>query len=379
MKKGFTLVELLAVIAILGVIALIAVPAVDKAINQGKDQMLETQKAQIIKGAKDYLAVNTNKLPNTGASIQLYVGDLQDAGFLQLNIKNPQNDDYVSPNAIVTVKAIGNGYQYTVDESTLSGSSGSTGNAPTIVLNGGNIQYVELGSVFNDNGYTATSKYGADLTANVRKIIKNKSGVVVASISTSSLTTYTIEYTVSDPNNPALTTTVKRTIMVVDTTKPNITLTKGDYITITAMEVPGFNYGSLVNATDNSGATVNITYTSNLSQIEGVYYINYTAKDPSGNIATRKVTVKVSQGIKFECDDASHYTETKDVTIIYPTYSGSSYTNQYSLDYGLTWNTVSGVSTTITLNSPTTIIARLYDGSESKMAVTYTITNFSNS
>lgn len=378
-NKAFTLVELLAVIAILGIIALIAIPTVDKALNKGKDQMLETQKAQMIKGAKDYLTVNTNRLPESGSSLILTVGELQDEGFLQLNIKNPKSDDYVSPNAEIEVKAIGTGYKYTVKEETLIGDTpGESTDKPTIVLTGGTMQYVELGTPFTDAGYKATSRHGADLTGNVRTIIKNKSGSVVSSIITNSINTFVIEYTVTDPNDSSLSTTAKRTVMVVDTTKPTINLTKGDYLTITAMEVPGFDYTALVNATDNSGSEVKMTFKTNLSQIEGDYYIIYTAKDSSGNTATKKVTVKVTKGISFTVSDPGSYTDTKTVTITYPSYSDKKYVNQYSLDYGMTWETVPGNVASFTLNSTTHIIARLYADGESNVSATYTVTKFNS-
>ena len=43
MKKGFTLAELLGVIAILGIIAMITVPVIDRSLNQGKSNLSETQ------------------------------------------------------------------------------------------------------------------------------------------------------------------------------------------------------------------------------------------------------------------------------------------------------------------------------------------------
>lgn len=378
-KKAFTLVELLAVIAILGIIALIAIPTVDKALNKGKDQMLETQKAQIIKGAKDYLTVNTGLLPESGASIILTVGQLQDDGFLQLNIKNPKSDDYVSPNAQIEVKAIGTGYKYTVKEDTLNGDTpGGSSDKPTLVLVGGPMQYVELGTPFTDAGYKATSRHGADLTGNVSKTITNKSGNGVSSIETNSINTYIITYTVTDPNDASLSTEAKRTVMVVDTTKPTINLTKGDYLTITAMEVPGFDYTALMTATDNSGSDVRVTFKTNLSQIEGDYYITYTAKDPSGNTATKKITVKVTQGIKFTVSNPGSYTDNKTVIINFPSYSDKKYINQYSLDYGMTWETVPGNVASFTLDRTTSIIARLYYDGESNISATYTVTKFNS-
>ena len=48
MKKGFTLVEVLAVITILGVLAVIIVPAVDKGIKSAKDDAYNKQKVSLL-------------------------------------------------------------------------------------------------------------------------------------------------------------------------------------------------------------------------------------------------------------------------------------------------------------------------------------------
>jgi type IV pilus assembly protein PilA len=380
MKKGFTLIELLAVIAILGIVALIAIPTVDKAINNGKNSLLETQKKQIIKGAQDYLAENTNQLPNSGAKVILTVGELQNAGYLELNIKNPKEDDYISPNAEVVITGIGNGYKYEVDESTLSSESEDT-NKPTIIVLGGNIQYVELGSSFVDTGVTATSKYGADLTSSVSKKIMDKSGNVIGNddsvINTNAINTYTISYTVKDPNTN-LSSSVSKNVMIVDTTKPVITFTKGDYLEIVATEVASLNLLNLVTATDNSGKVPTISYTSNVSQMSGTYFVNYSARDASGNTATSKLTVKVVQGIYFDVENANYYEDSKKVTISFPTYSGKEYINQYSLDYGITWKTVNGSSVQFTLSETTPIIARVYDGEDVVLYGSYTVTKFNS-
>lgn len=54
MKKGFTLVELLAVIIILGVIALITFPIVDNSIKNSKQAALEQTIDSILESARNY-------------------------------------------------------------------------------------------------------------------------------------------------------------------------------------------------------------------------------------------------------------------------------------------------------------------------------------
>ena len=62
MKKGFTLVELIAVITVLGVIGLIAVPTVNNVINSSKEKAKEVQIKQIIEIARGWAANNAKEL-----------------------------------------------------------------------------------------------------------------------------------------------------------------------------------------------------------------------------------------------------------------------------------------------------------------------------
>lgn len=114
-KKGFTLIELIAVISLLAVIALIALPAVDSALKEGRERLSKTQEKQIIKGAKEFFADNTYCLPGSNADkcdidktkcakfsqdeeiTKLPIYCIQNAGYLPSNItdfnKNEDGDD----------------------------------------------------------------------------------------------------------------------------------------------------------------------------------------------------------------------------------------------------------------------------------------------
>lgn len=62
MKKGFTLVELLAVIVIIGIVALIAVPAVSRNIKESKQELYELQVQDINLAAKKWATDNYDEL-----------------------------------------------------------------------------------------------------------------------------------------------------------------------------------------------------------------------------------------------------------------------------------------------------------------------------
>ncbi len=117
MKKGFTLIELLGVIAILGILAVIAIPVIDSSINKNKEKLYNTQINQIIKGAEDYYATHLNELPQEeNASQSKTIKELQDAGNLSLDIKNPKTSKEFNKNTKITVTKVGNNYKYKVEE-----------------------------------------------------------------------------------------------------------------------------------------------------------------------------------------------------------------------------------------------------------------------
>ena len=55
MKKGFTLVELLAVLTLLAFVAIISVPIMDTLLDSSKRKTLDAQTKEIISAAKKYV------------------------------------------------------------------------------------------------------------------------------------------------------------------------------------------------------------------------------------------------------------------------------------------------------------------------------------
>ncbi|MEG0266555.1 MAG: prepilin-type N-terminal cleavage/methylation domain-containing protein [Bacilli bacterium] len=70
-KKGFTLVELLAIITILGIIVVIAIPSVENTISESKRNKFKEDARTIIKGVEIYLEEEINNvIPETGISLK---------------------------------------------------------------------------------------------------------------------------------------------------------------------------------------------------------------------------------------------------------------------------------------------------------------------
>ena len=101
-NKGFTLVELLGVIAILAIIGAIVFPIVSNVINKGLDDTDDAQIKSIEKAAENWANANMFILPkNNGEFTNIKVEKLQKEGYLEDDcIKNPKvdNDDECSYN-----------------------------------------------------------------------------------------------------------------------------------------------------------------------------------------------------------------------------------------------------------------------------------------
>ncbi len=89
--KGFTLVELLAVIIILGLIALITIPAINNIISDSQEKAYNEQIKRIESIARNWGVTNTKLLPDSG-TYYLSLDTLKEEGLLKdEDIKNPKD------------------------------------------------------------------------------------------------------------------------------------------------------------------------------------------------------------------------------------------------------------------------------------------------
>ncbi len=96
MKKGFTLIELIAVVAILGLIALVVYPAIGSVIKNAREETYNDQVDVIINAAKEWSTdiKNVAKLTSDGSAYELTVQTLIDEGYIKNNeIKDPRNSE----------------------------------------------------------------------------------------------------------------------------------------------------------------------------------------------------------------------------------------------------------------------------------------------
>lgn len=117
--RGFTLVELLAVIVILGLIALVAVPAITGLLKSGKDDLAETQKLNVETAAKNWASSpqNAMSLPSGSDSICVKLSTLQEQGYIDMDLKNPKTGKPYKEGH-VKIERKGKSLVYTVDLTT---------------------------------------------------------------------------------------------------------------------------------------------------------------------------------------------------------------------------------------------------------------------
>ena len=92
-KKGFSLVELLAVVVILGLLATISIVAISSLIDRAKQDKTDSLKKTVLMSAQTYIQNNKNLVPKIiGESKNIKVSDLRAGNYLTEDIKNNKGE-----------------------------------------------------------------------------------------------------------------------------------------------------------------------------------------------------------------------------------------------------------------------------------------------
>ena len=117
-KKGFTLVELLAVIVILGLLIAIISPAVMNLINDSEDSLSSQQKKLVVEATKKYMIENSQLLPEGSDRAIVYMSDLIDKGVIDNDkIIDPKSKEEINGCVVVSYNNEFNQYDYNYSES----------------------------------------------------------------------------------------------------------------------------------------------------------------------------------------------------------------------------------------------------------------------
>lgn len=95
MKKGFTLVELIAVLTILSIIALIVTPNIMVSVQEYKEQAYETEIEAMESAARNFVADNINYVPTANdQALYISIVNLIDGGYFEDNVVDTKNGGY---------------------------------------------------------------------------------------------------------------------------------------------------------------------------------------------------------------------------------------------------------------------------------------------
>lgn len=112
-KKGFTLIELIAVIVIIGILILVGIPSVQFLINKSKNENIEASRDTLEMAAKSYAVENKKILPKSIGQIkEISIKDLRDSNYLKEDIKNANNESCMKYSYVRIFKYDKDKYKY---------------------------------------------------------------------------------------------------------------------------------------------------------------------------------------------------------------------------------------------------------------------------
>ena len=117
-KKGFTLIEIIAIIILLSVIALITYPVINNLISDSKDELYDKQISELVRLSNTWVTKNITKLKTIdGYTYNLSFDELYEQGFVSdEQVKNPKTGQKLSGCMKVTYNPSNNGYNVIYDE-----------------------------------------------------------------------------------------------------------------------------------------------------------------------------------------------------------------------------------------------------------------------
>lgn len=116
-NKGFTLIEVLAVVIILALFALILVPKANSIIKGNKIKACNSVINTIHSSAEQYLQLNyssINDIIESNVYAEITIGTLIDAGLLEKDLTNPITFEPIARTSLVRITKNGASYNYEV-------------------------------------------------------------------------------------------------------------------------------------------------------------------------------------------------------------------------------------------------------------------------
>lgn len=116
-RKGFTLVELLAVVIIIGLVIVIITPTVKNLLSDSRDSLSKQQYDMIISASKKYMIEHADLLSEDNSFAAVYVDDLIDEGIIDNdNVIDPKTKNELDGCVVVSYNSEFNQYEYNYRE-----------------------------------------------------------------------------------------------------------------------------------------------------------------------------------------------------------------------------------------------------------------------
>ena len=110
-EKGFTLVELLAVLIILAIIFVISVPLMTEILDQSKNTLYKKQIDTILDASYDYSLKNINYLPEEDNVSYITLGELKYEGLIDYDLTDPETNERFQDELVISINKVGTGYE----------------------------------------------------------------------------------------------------------------------------------------------------------------------------------------------------------------------------------------------------------------------------
>ena len=113
-NKGFSFVELLAVVVILGLLAVIGVATTSRLIDKAKKDKMDSQKNTVTSSAQSYLQDNKNLVPKIiGETKVIRISELRNSNYLTEDITNEKGESCMEKSFVRVYKLSNTEYTYT--------------------------------------------------------------------------------------------------------------------------------------------------------------------------------------------------------------------------------------------------------------------------
>lgn len=290
-KKGFTLVELIAVIVILAIISLIAIPSVISTLNYSKKTIHDEQLAELEKSARNWYVQNIREIEKE-RDYCVSVAELIQTGYIdRTEVVDSATGENLDGYVLITYQASQETYEFEYAKTCDIDMSGFRLRLMNTMFNSLNwskstVKVAVIGG--NDTvGYRYCKSTTTECEPNVD--VSSKNGTI--EMDAQGETNYVCAYGKQKDG----TTTDKKCMgpYKIDTTPPELTINGN--LTFKSSE-SNLNLLQGLTVTDNMSSRDKITITTSGVVSEGIvgeYIVNYLVADQAGNTTsqTRKVII----------------------------------------------------------------------------------------